>query len=101
MRFPWDICPYANMCFDLWIIAIIFALMKPNKNISSSLIVLLLALTSFSPALRDILHLKVPSVALSDSNRVIIATPTDFDPDSRGGYPFIVMLHGWSGDETQ
>ncbi|NQV15867.1 hypothetical protein HQ531_10455 [bacterium] len=46
-------------------------------------------------------HLKVPSVALSDSNRVIVATPSSFDINKKGGYPFIVMLHGWSGDETQ
>jgi len=49
----------------------------------------------------EILHLKVPGTALADSNRTIIATPTDFDPNRTAGYPFIIMLHGWSGDETQ
>ena len=45
--------------------------------------------------------MKAPTTALSDSNRVIVATPSQFDPHRIGGYPFIVMLHGWSGDETQ
>ncbi|MBT3228115.1 MAG: prolyl oligopeptidase family serine peptidase [Candidatus Marinimicrobia bacterium] len=75
--------------------------MKSYKNIFATLIMPVLVLTSFSPALGDILHLKAPSVALSDSNRVIVATPSQFDPHLKGGYPFIVMLHGWSGDETQ
>ena len=46
-------------------------------------------------------RLKAPSIALTDSNRVIVATPTDFDIKRPDGYPFIVMLHGWTGDETQ
>lgn len=60
-----------------------------------------LVLISLSPALGKITHLKVPSTALADSNRVIVATPMDFDSNKGGGYPFIIMLHGWSGDETQ
>lgn len=70
------------------------------KN-STSLFILILLFTAITPLLGDIIHLKVPSVALSDSNRVIVATPSQFDPLKKGGYPFIVMLHGWSGDETQ
>ncbi|NQT61624.1 MAG: prolyl oligopeptidase family serine peptidase [Candidatus Marinimicrobia bacterium] len=75
--------------------------MKPFNNISACLIGIVLSLISFSPILGEILHLKTPSIALSDSNRVIVATPSQFDPQQKGGYPFIVMLHGWSGDETQ
>jgi len=101
MRLPGDICPYANICFDLQIISIIFARMKPYKNFSASLLALLFVLPSFSSVFGDILHLKAPSVALSDSNRVIVATPSQFDLHLRSGYAFIVMLHGWSGDETQ
>ncbi|MCF7826350.1 MAG: prolyl oligopeptidase family serine peptidase [Candidatus Marinimicrobia bacterium] len=75
--------------------------MKCPKNNFTSLTFLLLILTGFSSAWGSILHLKAPSLALSDSNRVIVATPTQFDLHKKGGYPFIVMLHGWSGDETQ
>jgi len=89
------------MSFDLKDISSIFASMKPYKNISALLFIILLSFSSFSPLFGEIFHLKAPSVALSDSNRVIVATPADFNPDLRGGYPFIVMLHGWSGDETQ
>ncbi len=52
-------------------------------------------------AFGEIHHVKMPSSALIDSNRVIVSTPDGFDSNKRGGYPFIVMLHGWSGDETQ
>ena len=89
------------MCFDLNIESSIFALMKSFINISTCLIVIVISLISFSSVHGEILHLKTPSVALSDSNRVIVATPSEFDPQQKGGYPFIVMLHGWSGDETQ
>jgi len=54
-----------------------------------------------SSAIGAIHYTRMPSKALSDSNRVIVATPTDFNSEKRGGYPFIMMLHGWSGDETQ
>ncbi len=75
--------------------------MKSYSNVASFLLILNLSLFSFSTLQGEILHLKTPSIALSDSNRVIVATPTQFDPQKKGGYPFIVMLHGWSGDETQ
>ncbi|NQV42654.1 MAG: prolyl oligopeptidase family serine peptidase [Candidatus Marinimicrobia bacterium] len=75
--------------------------MNPYFKFSSPLAILLLTVTAFTPVLGDIHHLKTPSIALSDSNRVILATPAQFDPHKKGGYPFIVMLHGWSGDETQ
>jgi len=75
--------------------------MNISNTSSAPLVTLLLSLISISPTLGDIFHFKVPSVALADSNRVIVATPTDFDAEKRGGYPFIIMLHGWSGDETQ
>ncbi len=75
--------------------------MTPDRKLYTPLLFLLLILCSFSPALGKIFHLKAPSVALSDSNRVIVAIPGRFDPFLKGGYPFIVMLHGWSGDETQ
>lgn len=65
------------------------------------LIVVLLCIPSMTPIFAEILNLKVPSVALADSNRVILATPQDYDKTLKSGYPFIVMLHGWSGDETQ
>ncbi len=58
---------------------------------------LLLPLLSFG----EIYHLKMPSLALADSNRIIVATPTQFDANRKTTYPYIIMLHGWSGDETQ
>jgi len=78
-----------------------FGIMNSTYKISAPLIVLFLIVTTFSPVSGDILHLKTPSIALADSNRVIVATPSLFNPHRKGGYPFIVMLHGWSGDETQ
>jgi S-formylglutathione hydrolase FrmB len=75
--------------------------MKSYNQALSPLIIFLLIFTVSSSVSGEILHLKVPSVALSDSNRVIVATPAQFDSQKKGGYPFIVMLHGWSGDETQ
>lgn len=43
----------------------------------------------------------LPSVAVGDSTNVLIATPRDFNPEKDSGYPFILMLHGWSANETQ
>jgi S-formylglutathione hydrolase FrmB len=54
-----------------------------------------------SLAYGDIHHAKMYSQALADSNRIIVATPEGFDQTRRSGYPYIIMLHGWSGDETQ
>ena len=71
------------------------------NKISTPRITLFLLALVFSSASGEILHLKTPSIALSDSNKVIVATPSQFDPLRQDGYPFIVMLHGWSGDETQ
>ncbi len=56
---------------------------------------------ALSSVFGKIYHVKAPSLALTDSNRVVVATPTDFDPAKKDGYPFIVMLHGYSGNETQ
>jgi len=77
----------------------IFAGMKPINY--AFLVINLTLLATLSAARGEILHLKIPSTALSDSNRVVVATPQDYDPGRRGGYPLILMLHGWSGDETQ
>ena len=62
---------------------------------------LILLLTLPFTAFGEIHHLKIPSKALVDSTRIIIATPANFNLHQAGGYPFIIMLHGWSGDETQ
>ncbi len=48
-----------------------------------------------------IISVKVPAPSLADSNRTIIALPTSFDSINHPRYPVILMLHGWSGDETQ
>ncbi len=71
-----------------------------NRRFSFFLVLFILGL-SFSTSYAKTHYLKVPSLALKDSNRVIITTPDDFEQYKRGGYPFIIMLHGWSGDETQ
>lgn len=68
------------------------------KTLPYFFILLLLIITSLHG---EIHHLKLPSEALGDSNRVIVATPDAFNADARKRYPFIMMLHGWSGDETQ
>jgi len=75
--------------------------MKPFGQIYTCRLLLLFLLTSVSVTFGEILHLKIPSAALSDSNRVIVATPTNYDENTKNTYPFIIMLHGWSGDETQ
>ena len=49
----------------------------------------------------EIHYLRIPSNALVDSTNIIIATPSDFNVKHPGGYPFILMLHGWDGDQTQ
>ncbi len=73
-----------------------------QKNSLQRIINILLSLSLiFSTSYGKIQHLKVPSLALKDSNRVILATPSTFSFEKKDGYPFIVMLHGWSGDETQ
>ena len=63
--------------------------------------IVLISTIFFNPLFGKIHKLKVPSVALKDSNRVIVATPKGYNPTLKGGYPFIVMLHGYDGDETQ
>ena len=75
--------------------------MKPNVFSIRALSLFVALCCSSSIALGEIQHLKIPSMALADSNRVIIATPSTFDQHRYAGYPFIIMLHGWSGDETQ
>ncbi|MCF7808701.1 MAG: prolyl oligopeptidase family serine peptidase [Candidatus Marinimicrobia bacterium] len=60
-----------------------------------------LFLLLLSPSFAEILHLKIPSAALVDSTNIIIATPSTFQSGSAEVYPFIIMLHGWAGDETQ
>ena len=74
-----------------------FILTKLRLFLHASIVFLFLLTQSFG----DIYHLKVPSLALSDSNKVIVATPTYFEILRETEYPFIIMLHGWSGDETQ
>lgn len=49
----------------------------------------------------EIHQVKVPTAVLADSNRTIIATPATYDAQRSVRYPVILMLHGWSGDETQ
>lgn len=49
----------------------------------------------------EIHHVKVPTECLADSNSTIIATPSTFNANRPQRYPVILMLHGWSGDETQ
>lgn len=66
-----------------------------KRFISATLI--FLSQATFGTA--EIYHLKMPSAALVDSNRIIVATPTTYNESQV--YPFIIMLHGWSGDETQ
>lgn len=75
--------------------------MNTSKTLPAITALLVFILSIFSTAHGEILHLKAASTALADSNRVIVATPSDFNLEKRGGYPFIIMLHGWSGDETQ
>jgi len=75
--------------------------MRQTKSLLRLISPLLFIVFAFSPIYGKILHLKTPSMALADSNRVIVATPTTFSLTKKNGYPFIVMLHGWSGDETQ
>ncbi len=75
--------------------------MKKQANFPRYLWILLTLTLSFSTSYGKIHSLKIPSMALADSNRIIVATPQTFDPYKKGGYPFIVMLHGYSGDETQ
>jgi len=41
------------------------------------------------------------SLALDDSTRVIVITPAVYGTDPSKQWPVILMLHGWSGDETQ
>lgn len=89
------------MCFDLRTLEFILPIMKQNIRISSSSLLILVLCFSFSIASGDIFYLKAPSLALTDSNRVIVATPDAFDINRKQAYPFIIMLHGWSGDETQ
>ncbi|MCF7823688.1 MAG: prolyl oligopeptidase family serine peptidase [Candidatus Marinimicrobia bacterium] len=72
-----------------------------HQRLVSQLVTLLLLFCFLPKAQAEILHLKLPSHALIDSNRVIIATPNSFDVNRAKRYPFIFMLHGWSGDETQ
>lgn len=60
-------------------------------------LLLLLLSTSFA----EILHLRIPSVALVDSTNIIVATPSAYQAGDGKTYPFIIMLHGWDGDETQ
>lgn len=71
--------------------------MKPTHLLYR--LILLPIFTGF--ALGAIEHLKIPAPSLIDSNRTIIATPRTFDPHRTVRYPVILMLHGWSGDETQ
>lgn len=74
--------------------------MLPIRN--KSIIIILFTLIVFTlPTIAAIEHLKVPAPGLADSNRTIIATPTSFDVTRPERYPVILMLHGWSGDETQ
>ncbi|MEA3288030.1 MAG: alpha/beta hydrolase-fold protein [Candidatus Marinimicrobia bacterium] len=75
--------------------------MNKQRLFSRSLLIILILGLSTSPSFGKIHHLKIPSVALTDSNRIIVTTPDNFDVNKESGYPFIAMLHGWSGDETQ
>ncbi|HCW75574.1 MAG TPA: hypothetical protein DHU63_03450 [Candidatus Marinimicrobia bacterium] len=54
-----------------------------------------------SPTFAAIENLKISAPSLVFSNRTIIATPKSFDRNRPERYPVILMLHGWSGDETQ
>lgn len=68
----------------------------------SLLLLSLLSIVVFTGISRGAIHhVKVPADYLADSNRTIIATPADFDNLRPTRYPVILMLHGWSGDETQ
>jgi len=75
--------------------------MNQNTSFLRVICIQLFVSVFFSASYGDVQHLKAPSMALADSNRVILATPTTFSLAKKDGYPFIVMLHGWSGDETQ
>jgi len=93
--------PKAQLGLDKASLNYIFRFMKNRLVRLASLWVVLLAILSTVPGFARVQHLKIPSLALADSNRVIVSTPVDFDAARSGGYPFIVMLHGWSGDENQ
>lgn len=45
--------------------------------------------------------LQLASPAIGDSTRVLVVTPTSFDDARDPAYDAVIMLHGWSGDETQ
>lgn len=47
----------------------------------------------------EIFQQRFYSSAIGDSTRIIFATPDEITSD--GSLPCIIMLHGWSGDETQ
>ncbi|MCF7800703.1 MAG: esterase family protein [Candidatus Marinimicrobia bacterium] len=72
------------------------------RHHNSYLLISLLLTSIFTGNSRgDIHHVKVPTAVLADSNRTIIATPSTYDSQRPARYPVILMLHGWSGDETQ
>ncbi len=62
--------------------------------------ILLLALTII-PLQAAVHRLKFDSQSIGDSTTILICTPTNFQGDVASSYPVILMLHGWSGDETQ
>ncbi len=92
---------HSNIYFESSIGWVIFALMKTKHLILRGFIFFASLCLTLPAAWGKIHHLKIPSMALADSNRVIIATPSNFEQHRPAKYPFIVMLHGWSGDETQ
>ena len=59
------------------------------------------ALVFALPLSAKISHHTIFSMAIGDSTRIIVATPADFPASPDIKYPMIIMLHGWSGDETQ
>lgn len=62
----------------------------------------LIALLCFAlPLSASIEKLKIKSPAIGDSTRIIVATPTDYTGTDLSVTGMIIMLHGWSGDETQ
>ncbi len=75
--------------------------MKKYIVFSRPLLATLLFFSFQLAALGKVQSFKIPSVALSDSNQVIVASPTTFDMNKQGGYSYIVMLHGYSGNQDQ
>ena len=65
------------------------------------LIRILMHFLLISALLAEIHHSRIPSAALVDSTDIIIATPSSFSAQRAEAYPFIFMLHGWDGDQTQ